>query len=852
MKTTTIFTQTPHGFLVAEGTSRLPRHDFVRLANEETPPELPGGTGPVPKSATDSIDADDKVKCPKCQQMFALVNEPEVSAGVVACPHCHEHLNGQDGTMLANESADAIELECCFANESVPDADGFCMLAPYGDKENVTPDGLKVIQRFQKKHAEVLKNEFDQAAKEEGAAFAGIPIYKGHPDRDGNIPRGKDSRKMGRTLKLDVRDDGLYGTRLMNEAGTKLVKSGQARFPSMNWFARPAGMDGGKLVMEPFEAISWGLTPKPNLPVKPLVNEAIREKYVVANAKDALGHGSEKLGEGRHGVLWGQPKGKSGALHEQPLVVTRSHPDKEPSKVIERVKELAGKDGFHSFRVADDGAVGSELQAPQFGKNLLANGGPGSGSWDGPGQPRFAAGKSEVAGIASEKANKSGDAHDHMLAGEAHGDAFKAHVDAYNSATTPEGKDAAGKIADEHHKSMVEHFDKANKIRKSLATGGSGGAKDIAKISKQYARNENNNFHSENAALLAHHFGTKEEQGVAAEHLQHIKDKGYGHPNATEFQAQMYRKYSKNLSNSEVEPGGTPATTQGARMDRLKLIALLATVGVTLANDADDAAIETALTEQFVKVKAADELKVTLTNETKAKEAAALDLKVATDKVTELTGKMDEAAKALVLVNEANVKVAGLEGEVTKLKDKITIAETTLANARDERAKTAGEASKLATDLTEARTTLGLKETALANERAEKGKLVTSLANAKTAIADLAVEFGKITPANRKTLEQALANDVEFAGLCDQLKKAQPIFKMAPILTNATNGTVDGATAESQYRTLINEAIEDSKKGGKKPLTQHAATLQVKASERGKALLALMHQPETGIPVVRQ
>ena len=28
-------------------------------------------------------------------------------------------------------------------------------------------------------------------------------------------------------------------------------------------------MEGGKLVMEPFEAISWGLTPKPNLPVKP-------------------------------------------------------------------------------------------------------------------------------------------------------------------------------------------------------------------------------------------------------------------------------------------------------------------------------------------------------------------------------------------------------------------------------------------------------------------------------------------------------------------------------------------------------------------------------------------------------
>lgn len=74
----------------------------------------------------------------------------------------------------------------------------------------------------------------------------------------------------------------------------------------------------------------------------------------------------------RHAVLWGIPKGKAGALNERPLIDTRSHPKWNPAELVEHVKGLASKDGFHSFRIADDGAIDAVLAAPSFGQNVIA------------------------------------------------------------------------------------------------------------------------------------------------------------------------------------------------------------------------------------------------------------------------------------------------------------------------------------------------------------------------------------------------------------------------------------------------------------------------------------------------
>lgn len=45
-------------------------------------------------------------------------------------------------------------------------------------------------------------------------------------------------------------------------------------------------------------------------------------------------------------LLWGLPKGAT-ERHEEELLLTNATPE-----LIERVKVLAAKDGFHSFRVA--------------------------------------------------------------------------------------------------------------------------------------------------------------------------------------------------------------------------------------------------------------------------------------------------------------------------------------------------------------------------------------------------------------------------------------------------------------------------------------------------------------------
>jgi len=59
-------------------------------------------------------------------------------------------------------------------------------------------------------------------------------------------------------------------------------------------------------------------------------------------------------------VMYGLPKGAT-ARYEEVLLLTNATPEK-----IEKVKELAGRDGFHSFRVASiDLSV-----APDFSKTL--------------------------------------------------------------------------------------------------------------------------------------------------------------------------------------------------------------------------------------------------------------------------------------------------------------------------------------------------------------------------------------------------------------------------------------------------------------------------------------------------
>ena len=60
-------------------------------------------------------------------------------------------------------------------------------------------------------------------------------------------------------------------------------------------------------------------------------------------------------------LLYALPKGETEQYHEV-LLLTEATPER-----IEKCKELAQRDGFHSFRVA----VVDLSAPPKFGKNLL-------------------------------------------------------------------------------------------------------------------------------------------------------------------------------------------------------------------------------------------------------------------------------------------------------------------------------------------------------------------------------------------------------------------------------------------------------------------------------------------------
>lgn len=526
---------------------------------------------------------------------------------------------------LCNEAhdADTVELECCFTNEAVEDKDGYVQIATYCDKENTTPDGIHVIQRFQKSDADALVNEFKAAKKSEEDAFAGVPIYKGHPDRDGTIKRRSMAPKLGKTMDIQAREDGLYATRLFNSAGQKELKAGGLKYPSTNWFAKAVGSENGKLIMRPVELISWGMTPNPNLAVKPLVNSAIVEKF----------------------------------LHN--CQCPNCHKDQS--------------EGMMENRKCED----------------------------------------------------------------------------------------CGMAYPEDFKPMVNQ--------------------------------------------------TKEQS-----------------------------------------PGGKTATTTGEKMDKLKLIALLASVGVTLANDTPEQDVEKKVEEVFGKVKTLTGSESTLTNE---KTELEKKVKAAEDKATELQTSLSNSQNVSETTHKelakTSEKLGVVEKELATLKTEKTVSETVLANEKTERGKASDQANKLQSELVESKTNHNIAVTTLTNEQKAHEVTKGSLSNAKKAIVNLCITTGKILPSERAKLEAMLTNEVEFGSICDQLGKSAPRIKMVPILSNVKQAEQDVANPANQFKLLVNENLN------KKNILPEKATRaqkdqaweEVKSSAQGKVLLGLMHQPESGIPV---
>lgn len=178
---------------------------------------------------------------------------------------------------LANEATRSDEL-FCIANAAVNVGDdGFALLAPFGDSTYTLQDSngetLSIVQRVTPESAKRAIEGFNSLFSKAKRWFRGAPIYNGHPDRKGNEHLYPDKEVKGLFNELQVRDDGLYVRPLFNDAGVALLNSGKKLYFSVRWTAAQTGEKDGKMVMEPINVVSIGMTPNPNLPTE-LLNSA--------------------------------------------------------------------------------------------------------------------------------------------------------------------------------------------------------------------------------------------------------------------------------------------------------------------------------------------------------------------------------------------------------------------------------------------------------------------------------------------------------------------------------------------------------------------------------------------------
>lgn len=158
--------------------------------------------------------------------------------------------------LSVNESARVVSLGL---NDRALSGDDWEQIAPFGD----FPDSQnpRLIQRFNRTQAEIMKRNFDSVLSKLGRLFRGVPIYVGHPYQLPDIY--KDRRRLGKVMELQVREDGLYGRIEWNNLGRENMQEGYWVYPTPGWFyPRP---ERGQSIILPDELDHVGLTNQPNI-----------------------------------------------------------------------------------------------------------------------------------------------------------------------------------------------------------------------------------------------------------------------------------------------------------------------------------------------------------------------------------------------------------------------------------------------------------------------------------------------------------------------------------------------------------------------------------------------------------
>jgi hypothetical protein len=142
-------------------------------------------------------------------------------------------------------------------------ADGWMPIASYGRHPHRA--GLQVFDRAAAFDMQLAHN----AARARRADFAGIPVYKGHPDSPAlaQTPGHDDTTQYGRITTLDARADALYGRIVWTPGYDPAAEPGKL-YVSPGWAFRK----NADATISPVKLLSVGIVPDPNIADAPAVN----------------------------------------------------------------------------------------------------------------------------------------------------------------------------------------------------------------------------------------------------------------------------------------------------------------------------------------------------------------------------------------------------------------------------------------------------------------------------------------------------------------------------------------------------------------------------------------------------
>lgn len=165
-------------------------------------------------------------------------------------------------TVCNDEARETAEAN---ANDTPIDGseDNWFKVSPFGRFRGSKPGR---DQYFYEAESNAIVNEFNSMRGRLGRMFRGAPIFIGHPDENPDLYT--DHRRLGKILKLETRNDGLWAEVEWNSLGQENIREGYWVYPSPRWDA-PAQRNE----FRPDRLISIGLTNRPRIPTsEPVTN----------------------------------------------------------------------------------------------------------------------------------------------------------------------------------------------------------------------------------------------------------------------------------------------------------------------------------------------------------------------------------------------------------------------------------------------------------------------------------------------------------------------------------------------------------------------------------------------------